>query len=93
MELKNELFHLVSFMLTSADGLGHDPAEYGTFRLLDSAGRLLGIMKNHDLSDPFLEALQVEIDEQREGSMDPDSQGEELKKLIIKMVQEIPNRI
>ena len=92
-ELKEELFNLTAYMITSARGLYDEPADYGTFRLLDSAGRLLAIMESQGLSDPFLTELQRSVDEEREGNMDPDRQGERLDELVLKLADELLNRL
>lgn len=92
-ELKEELFNLTAYMITSARGLYDEPADYGIFRLLDSAGRLLAIMESQGLSDPFLAELRQSVDEEREGNMDPDRQGERLDQLVLKLAEELLNRL
>ena len=92
-ELKEELFNLTAYMITSARGLSEEPADYGTFRLLDSAGRLLAIMESQGLSDPFLAELRLSVDEEREGNMDPDRQGDRLDELVLKLAEELLNRL
>lgn len=92
-ELKEELFNLIAYMITSARGLYEEPADYGTFRLLDSAGRLLAIMESQGLSDPFLAELRHSVDEERERNMDPDRQGERLDELVLKLAEELLNRL
>ncbi len=72
--LKEELFYLVAYMLTSAQGLYEEPAEYGIFRLLDSAGRLLAILEAHGLWDDSLAHLKQTVDQARTGSMDGERQ-------------------
>ena len=56
--LRHDLFLLVGYLLTSAHGVYDEPAGYGPFRLLDTAGRLLATMRAHDLADPFLDQLE-----------------------------------
>ena len=92
-ELKEELFNLTAYMITSARGLYEEPADYGTFRLLDSAGRLLAIMESQELSDPFLAELKRSVDEEREGNMDPDRQGERLDQLVLRLADELLKRL
>jgi hypothetical protein len=65
--LRQDLFLLVGYLLTSAHGLYGEPAGYGPFRLLDSAGRLLAIMEAHGLTDPFLSQLERVIAAERFG--------------------------
>ncbi len=90
--LKNDLILLVSFLLTSARGLYDEPADYGTFRLIDSAGRLLHIMESHGMSDEFLNRLKQNIDEEREGNMDQLNQRDHLDQMILEIVQQIQNQ-
>jgi hypothetical protein len=89
--LKNDLILLVSFLLTSARGLYDEPADYGTFRLIDSAGRLLQIMESHGMSDEFLNRLKQNIDEEREGNMDQSNRLDHLDQMILEIVQQIQN--
>lgn len=91
-QMKNELFHLTAYMVTSARGLFDEPGDYGTFRLIDSAGRLLAIMEEQGMLDPFLERLKDALDEERVGSMDSDTQVERLDRMILEIVQELQNR-
>lgn len=90
--LKNDLFLLVSYMLTSARGLYDEPADYGIFRLIDSAGRLLSIMESYGLADPFISQLKQALDEEREGNMDQSNQRTHLDRMILDIVTEIQNR-
>jgi hypothetical protein len=92
-EFKEELFNLIAYMVTSARGLFDEPADYGTFRLLDTTGRLLAIMESQDLLDPFLAELKESVDEEREGAMDPDTQIERLDQLVLKIAEEFQNRL
>jgi len=91
-ELKQELLDLAAFMVTSARGLYDEPADYGIFRLIDSAGRLLAVMEAQGLGDPFITRLKQAIDEEREGSMDSTGQQERLDQIILEIVQEMQNR-
>ena len=91
-ELKNDLFYLISYIVSSARGLYDEPADYGTFRLIDSAGRLLAIMETHGLDDPFTARLRQSLDEEREGNMDNETQREHLDQMILDIVQEMQNR-
>ena len=92
-EFKEELFNLIAYMITSARGLYDEPADYGTFRLLDSAGRLLAIMESQALSDPFLTDLKQAVDQEREGNMDPDRQIDRLDQLVLKLAKELTKRL
>jgi len=92
-EMQNELFNLITYMITSARGLYDEPADYGIFRLLDSTGRLLAIMESNQLMDPFLASLKQSVDEEREGNMDSERQQERLDQLILKLAEELQNRL
>jgi hypothetical protein len=90
-ELKEELFQLVAYMVSSARGLYDEPADYGIFRLLDSSGRLLAIMESQGLIDPFLADLKKLVDEEREGNMDYDGQRDRLDKAVMDIAREMQN--
>lgn len=92
-ELKEELFQLVAYMITSARGLYDEPADYGIFRLLDSSGRLLAIMESQGLTDPFLIDLKKLVDEEREGNMDYDGQRDRLDKAVMDIAREMQNHL
>ena len=91
-EMKEELFNLAAYMVTSARGLYDEPPDYGIFRLVDSCGRLLAIMEADGGLDPFLAHLKEEIDEEREGNMDEDRQREHLDLLVMEIARELQNR-
>ncbi|GAP40131.1 DUF6092 family protein [Flexilinea flocculi] len=91
-ELKNELFMLVSYVITSARGLYDEPDNYGIFRLIDSAGRLLAIMESAGMSDDFIASLREQIDEERESSMDDDAQKRHLDAMVLKIARELQKR-
>ncbi len=91
--LRHELFYLISYMITSARGLYDEPADYGVFRLLDAAGRLLALMDTQDLLDPFLVDLKRSIDEERDGSMDTDRQRERLDAMVLSIAEELQRRV
>lgn len=91
--LKEDLFFLIGFILTSMHGLYHEPAEYGINRLLDAGGRLLSIMEAHGLSDDFLRKLGLEIEEEKEGSMDSDRQKDTISRLAMEYTEELQRRL
>jgi hypothetical protein len=93
VSLKEELFHLVAYMITSARGLYDEPADYGIFRLLDSSGRLLAIMETQEILDPFLVELKKMVDEEREGNMDYEGQRERLDKAVMDIAKEMQNHL
>jgi hypothetical protein len=91
--LKEELFHLAAYMITSARGLYDEPTDYGIFRLLDSSGRLLAIMESQGFLDLFLADLKKMVDEEREGNMDYERQRERLDKAVLNIARELQTRL
>jgi hypothetical protein len=91
--LRDDLLSLVGFLLTSAQGLNHEPSDYGTFRLLDASGRVLEIMQKHDLGDEFTTQLQAQINEKRFGSMSAESLEPFLQHIILQYASEIKKRL
>lgn len=91
--LKNELFYLIAYMLTSARGLYDEPAGYGVFRLLDATGRLLEIIEKNDLADEYLSMLKQQVDEEREGSVDEALQRQRLDQIVLEMESEMEKRL
>lgn len=69
-ELREGLLVLAGYLLSSAHGLYDEPANYGPFRLVDAAGRLLGIMEAAGLGDAFLAELRQAIEAHRFGRSD-----------------------
>jgi hypothetical protein len=92
-ELKDGLFHLAAYLVTSARGLYDEPADYGIFRLIDSAGRLLSVMENAWGLDPFLTKLKLDLDEEREGEMDEVRQKVHLDSMVVAIATELQKRL
>jgi hypothetical protein len=92
-EMQNELFNLIAYMITSAQGLYDEPPDYGSFRLLDASGRLLAIMQSAGWLDPFLVRLNGEIDAEREGNMDDERQRRQLDKWVMEIARELRQRL
>ena len=90
--LQQDLFLLVGYLLTSAHGLYDEPAGYGPFRLMDTAGRLLEIMQDHDLSDPFLVEIQKEIAAQRFGTGSDERLKAVLDQLSLRYAEQLQER-
>jgi len=90
--LQQDLFLLVGYLLTSAHGLYDEPAGYGPFRLMDTAGRLLEIMQDHDLSDPFLVEIQKEIATQRFGTGSDERLKAVLDQLSLRYAEQLQER-
>jgi hypothetical protein len=93
-ELKNDLFYLIAYLITSARGLLDEPAEYGIYRLLDTTGRLLEILEaNQLMDDPFLQDLKNRISEEMASSMNSQRQREKLDELLEMVTMEINRRL
>ncbi len=92
-ELREELVNLVGYLLTSAHGLYDEPVGYGPFRMLDAAGRLLAIMEEAELADPFLMRLRQAIDEERLGSSDDQALRAFLDQVCLLYADELKKRI
>jgi hypothetical protein len=91
--LRQDLFLLVGYLLTSAHGLYDEPKGYGPFRLLDTAGRLLAIMQAHQLADPFLDQLQQTIAAERVGHSSDDQLCAALDNLCTEYALELKRRV
>ncbi len=61
--------------------------------MLDAAGRLVAIMKDHGLTDPFLEQLQQAIDAERFGNSADEELRAALNELSRQYAQELRNRL
>ncbi len=91
--LKDDLFALAGYLLTSAAGLYHEPGEYGIYRLLDAAGRLLAIMQTHGLSDEFIDHLGQEIAEEKASSMDHDRQEATVNRVVMEYTDQLQHHL
>jgi hypothetical protein len=91
--MRQDLFLLVGYLLTSAHGLYDEPKGYGPFRLLDVAGRLLAIMQTHGLSDPFLVQLEQAIAAERTGQSDDEQLRAALDNLVTEYAAELRRRL
>ena len=90
--LRQDLFLLLGYLLTSAHGLYEEPHGYGPFRLLDTAGRLAEIMRNHGLGDPFLAELEQAIEAERFGASGDQALRERLNELCLNYATELKKR-
>ena len=91
--LREDLFYLAGFLLTSACGLYHEPGEYGIYRLMDAAGRLLTTLESHGLSDAFLQHLSEELETEKADSMDSDRQQATLNRIVMEYSEELQRRL
>ena len=90
--LQRDLFLLVGYLLTSAHGLYGEPAAYGSFRLIDTVGRLLAIMEAHGLADPFLAQVKETVDAERSGSSSREELRSTLDELCLQYAAELKIR-
>lgn len=91
--LRDDLFKLVGYLLTSAYGLYDEPASYGPRRLMDSARQLLSIMEVGDLSDPYLVELREDLDGERFGNSDDEALREFLDQACLQYAAELKERV
>ena len=93
-DLKDDFFYLITYLITSARGLLDEPAEYGIYRLLETAGRLMEVMEaNQLMDDPFLKDLKNRISDEMAGSMDSQRQRETLDDLLEIVSTEMTRRL
>ncbi len=91
--LRQDLFSLITFLVVSASGLSNEPAGYGTFRLLEAAGRLMDIMEQNDLLDDALRRLKQQLDQQRSDSMDDQRLQAYLERMVSDLAIEMQQRL
>jgi hypothetical protein len=92
---EDEVFELISYLVVSAQGLLDEPAEYGSLRLIDAAGRCANLAKNDAPSEArtFLEELSAEIEEGKLLVMsNPDEYAIFLDSAVRKMTRELKRR-
>lgn len=59
------VYELLAHLVASAEICVAEPHYYGSFRLLDAAAKLAAMMLGCGLDDPWLAALQAEIDQNK----------------------------
>lgn len=91
-ELETEFYNLITYMLASASRLYSEPPDYGSFRLLDASARLLQILELTGELDPFLKKLKTELDAERQGSMDPERQRQNIERWVLELAVELRRR-
>ena len=91
-KLREDLVNFIGYLLTSAHGLYDEPAGYAPFRILDATGRLLAIMEEAELTDPFLKQLKQAIDEERLGSNDDQALRAFLDQVCLQYAAELKKR-
>lgn len=63
------LFRHICFLVSAAAGLVDEPRLYGPLRLVDAAGRLIEIMEELGLGDPFLRDFREFVDREKDRVM------------------------
>lgn len=68
---EEQALEIITFLVSSAEICLHEPIYYGTFRLVDGASRLMGLMleNNPTTSGEFLKAYKDEIDTHKTSMM------------------------
>ena len=61
---EEQAHEIITFLVSSAEICLHEPIYYGTFRLIDGASRMMGLMLENDpeTSGDFFRAYKDEID-------------------------------
>lgn len=64
---EEQALELITFMTSAAEICLHEPTYYGTFRLVDGASRLMGMMLENapETSAEFFKSYKEEIDSQK----------------------------
>jgi hypothetical protein len=88
--IEAQVFELISYMTVSARNLIEEPARYGPFRLVDSASRLIDILKSQGLASERLDGLQAKIEGGKYSAMGPEEEYKAfLEGLVSYLVEEI----
>ena len=68
---EEQALELITFLVSAAEICLHEPVYYGTFRLVDAASRLMGMMLEHEppTSGAFFAAFKAEIDANKTSMM------------------------
>lgn len=68
---EEQALEIITFLVSSAEICLHEPTYYGTFRLVDGASRLMGLMleNNPETSGDFFRAYKETIDTQKTSMM------------------------
>ncbi len=91
--LRDDLFELFCFMISSARGLMDEPKDYGPFRIVDSISRLITILEKHQLADDFLTREKEKIEEGKYSVMDGEDKFREfLDGLVVDFAEELKRR-
>jgi hypothetical protein len=89
---EEQALELITFLVSSAEICLHEPIYYGTFRLIDGASRLMGLMLENDpeTSGEFLKNYKDEIDANKTQMMwDRESYYEFLRHIPAKAAAEL----
>ncbi|MGB9896944.1 DUF6092 family protein [Thermanaerothrix sp.] len=72
--LQTQLFELICYMITSACNLMHETKNYGPFRLIDAASRLVDILRENKISSPQMERIREKIEQGKYKVLEEESQ-------------------
>lgn len=61
-EKKLSIYDFVAYLVSSARGLLIEPQVYGPFRCLDAVSRLIHLLSDLGVRDPYLDELRDEVD-------------------------------
>jgi len=65
-QMNDQFFAYIGYMLTSAQGLLHEPQDYGPFRLLEGVSRLCSMLENKETQyGDFFTVLKEEVDKNK----------------------------
>ena len=80
-------------MLSSARGLMDEPREYGPFRLVDTAERLISILEKYGFADEFLQKQRLKIEEGKYSVMEGEDKFRKfLDELMVEFAKELKKR-
>jgi len=68
---EEQALEIITFLVSSAEICLHEPIYYGTFRLVDAASRMMGLMleNNPEASGEFFQAYKADIDANKTSMM------------------------
>ena len=88
--LEEQIFELISYIVVSARNLLEEPARYGPFRLIDTAGRLIEILEKADMAGERLTEIRNKIDAGKLTAMGDEREFQDfLDSLVFHLVDEV----
>lgn len=89
---EEQALELITFLVSAAEICLHEPIYYGTFRLIDGASRLMGMLLEHNprTSGDFFRDYKAEIDANKTAMMwDRESYYDFLRRIPAKAAAEL----